>query len=211
MPAPEPITDLLGRIRQGDKTAFDELMPLVYPELHRIAERYFRRERRDHTLQPTALVNETYLRLVNQQLGDCQNRIQFLGVAALLMRRILVNHARDRQTAKRGNSPLKISLDDAMLASEERADELLAIDEALRRLAELDAAQAQLVEMHFFGGMSFEEAAEALGISPITAKRRWASARAWLITQLAGADRPGFTSAIVPPAWKNKPPASPDR
>jgi RNA polymerase sigma-70 factor (ECF subfamily) len=203
MPAPEPITGLLGRIRQGDKTAFDELMPLVYPELHRIAERYFRRERRDHTLQPTALVNETYLRLVNQNLGDCHNRIQFLSVAALLMRRILVNHARDRQTAKRGNSPLKISLDDAMLASEERADELLAIDEALRRLAELDAAQAQLVEMHFFGGMSFEEAAEGLGISPITAKRRWASARAWLITQLAGADRPGFTPAAAPPAWKN--------
>jgi RNA polymerase sigma-70 factor (ECF subfamily) len=203
MPAPEPITELLGRIRQGDKTAFDELMPLVYPELHRIAERYFRRERRDHTLQPTALVNETYLRLVNQNLGDCHNRIQFLSVAALLMRRILVNHARDRQTAKRGNSPLKISLDDAMLASEERADELLAIDEALRRLAELDAAQAQLVEMHFFGGMSFEEAAEGLGISPITAKRRWASARAWLITQLAGADRPGFTPAAAPPAWKN--------
>ena len=200
MPAPEPITGLLGRIRQGDKTAFDELMPLVYPELHRIAARYFRRERRDHTLQPTALVNETYLRLVNQQLEDCHNRVQFLSVAALLMRRILVNHARDRQTAKRGNSPLKVSLDDAMLASEERADELLAIDEALRRLAELDAAQAQLVEMHFFGGMSFEEAAEALGISPITAKRRWSSARAWLITQFAAC----VTPAGAPPAWKNK-------
>src|SRR5215472_2742912 len=183
MSGPELITDLLVRIRQGDRAAFAELMPLVYPELHRIAERYFRRERRDHTLQPTALVNETYLRLVNQNLADCKDRVHFLAVASLLMRRILVNHARALQAAKRGNSPFKISLDGVMLGSEERADEMLAIDEALCRLTEMDSEQAQLVEMHFFGGMSFEDIAEALGISLMTARRRWTSARAWLVTQ----------------------------
>jgi RNA polymerase sigma factor (TIGR02999 family) len=186
MPTPELIAGLLLRVRQGDRAAFSELMPLVYPELHRIAEGYFRHERRDHTLQPTALVNETYLRLVNQNLADCTDRVQFLAVAALLMRRILVNHARARRTAKRGNNPFKISLDTVMLGSEERVDEVLAIDEALSRLTELDPEQAQLVEMHFFGGMTFEDIAEALGISLMTARRRWTSARAWLLTQLAG-------------------------
>jgi RNA polymerase sigma-70 factor, ECF subfamily len=180
-----PITKLLGRIREGDRAAFDDLMPLVYPELHRIAERYFRAERPDHTLQPTALVNETYLRLMNQRLAECENRVQFLRVASLLMRRILVNYARDRGAAKRGHAPLRVSLQESLLSSEDRADELLSIDEALSRLAELDAEQASLVEMHFFGGMSFEEIAEALNISIATVKRRWTSARAWLIGQLS--------------------------
>ena len=174
MPEPELITHLLVRIREGDKAAFGELIPLVYPELHRIAERYFRQERRDHTLQPTALVHETYLRLVNQNLGDCKDRVHFMAVASLLMRRILVNHARALQTAKRGNSRIKVSLDADMLGSEQRADEMLAIDEALSRLSEMDPEQGQLVEMHFFGGMPFEDIADALGISLMTARRRWA-------------------------------------
>jgi RNA polymerase sigma-70 factor, ECF subfamily len=175
---------LLGRIRTGDKAAFNELLPLVYPELHRIARRYFRRERREHTLQTTALVHEAYLRLVNQRLEDCQDKAQFLGVAAFLMRRILVNHARGRQSAKRGSSPVAVTLDDAMAATEQRADEVLAVDQALTRLAGLDVEQARLVEMHFFGGMGFDEIAVALGVSVPTAKRRWASARAWLTREL---------------------------
>jgi RNA polymerase sigma factor (TIGR02999 family) len=178
------IGTLLGRIRGGDKAAFDDLLPLVYPELHRIAERYFLRERRDHTLQPTALVNEAYLRLVNQRLADCRDRAHFLGVAAFLMRRILVNHARGHQSLKRGNSQVPITLDDAMAAVEHRAEEVLAIHEALSRLAELDPEQARLVEMHFFGGMTFEEIADVLVISVPTAKRHWASARAWLSWEL---------------------------
>src|SRR5215470_14994125 len=128
MASPEPITGLLARIRQGDRSAFDDLLPLVYPELHRIAERYFRGERPDHTLQPTALVNETYLRLVNQRLADCEDRVQFLRVASLLMRRILVNHARERHAVKRGGAPMKISLEDVRINSQERAGEVLAVD-----------------------------------------------------------------------------------
>jgi RNA polymerase sigma factor (TIGR02999 family) len=189
MPASEEIDALLGRIRQGDKVAFDILLPLVFPELHRIAERYFRRERRDHTLQPTALVNEVYLRLVNQRLADCQDRAQFLGVASFLMRRILVNHARGRQTAKRGTCQQPVTLDDSMLVAEQRADELLSIDQALARLAKLDAEQARIVEMHFFGGMSFDEIADVLDISVPTVKRRWASARAWLSRELGDTAR----------------------
>jgi RNA polymerase sigma factor (TIGR02999 family) len=184
MDAPDSIARLLERVRQGDRTAIDELIPLVYPELHRMAERYFRRERPEHTLRPTALVNETYLRLVHQRLEDCHDKVHFLSVAAILMRRILVNHARDRRAAKRGDGLEPVRLEDAMEITEQRGQELLDIDRALARLAELDAAQARLVEIRFFGGMSFEEAAEALGISVITAKRRWASARAWLLTEL---------------------------
>jgi len=188
MASSEEIDVLLGRIRQGDKSAFDDLLPLVYAELHRIADAYFRRERREHTLQPTALVHEAYLRLVNQRLTDCRDRAQFLGVAAFLMRRILVNHARGRQSAKRGNSARPVSLDNVMAVTEQRSDDVLAIDQALARLAELDAGQARLVEMHFFGGMSFDEIAEVLGISVPTVKRHWASARAWLSREL-GAQR----------------------
>jgi RNA polymerase sigma-70 factor (ECF subfamily) len=183
------IDGLLGRIRQGDKTAFDDLLPLVYPELHRIAERYFRSERRGHTLQPTALVHEAYLRLVNQHLMDCQDRAHFLGVAAFLMRRILVNHARDRHSAKRGNDLQPVPLNNAIAVKERRADDVLAIDQALARLAKLDGEQARLVEMHFFGGMSFDEIAEVLGVSVPTVKRRWASARVWLSRELGAAAR----------------------
>lgn len=178
------IPHLLAEIKQGNKSAVDQLLPLVYPELHRIAANYFRRERRDHTLQPTALVNEAYLKLVNQRLAGLDDKLQFLGVAAILMRRILLKHARSRHAAKRGNAPQAVSLDDAMAVCEQRAEELIAIDESLSRLAELDPEQGRLVELRFFGGLSFEEAAEVLGLSLATVKRRWASARAWLATQV---------------------------
>ena len=180
------IPRLLGEIKQGNKAAVDELLPLVYPELHRIAANYFRRERRDHTLQPTALVNEAYLKLVDQRLAGLDDKLQFLGVAAILMRRILLKHARSRGAAKRGSAPQAVPLDDAMMVCEQRAEELIAIDEALSRLAALDAEQARLVELRFFGGLSFEEVSEVLGLSLATVKRRWASARAWLGTQVAG-------------------------
>jgi RNA polymerase sigma factor (TIGR02999 family) len=179
------IPRLLQEIKRGNKAAVDELLPLVYPELHRIAANYFRRERRDHTLQPTALVNEAYLKLVEQRLAGLDDKLQFLGVAAILMRRILLKHARSRGAAKRGSAPQAVPLDDAMMVCEQRAEELIAIDEALSRLADLDAEQARLVELRFFGGLSFEEAAEMLGLSLATVKRRWASARAWLSTQVS--------------------------
>ena len=187
MDSTEDIPRLLGEIRHGNKEAVDRLLPLVYPELHRIAANYFRRERRDHTLQPTALVNEAYMKLVDQRLvNGPEDKLQFLGVAAIVMRRILLKHARSRHAAKRGSAPQAVPLDDAMLVCEQRAEELIAIDDALSRLAELDSEQARLVELRFFGGLSFDEAAEMLGLSLATVKRRWASARAWLANQVAG-------------------------
>jgi RNA polymerase sigma-70 factor (ECF subfamily) len=179
------VTRLLGEINRGNKAAVDELLPVVYPELHKIAANYFRRERRDHTLQPTALVHEAYIRLVGQHAVNWTDRLQFLGVAAILMRRILVNHARGHNTAKRGGEVRDVVLEDAMVASEQRSDEMVAIDEALDRLAAMDAEQARLVELHFFGGLTFEEIAELMGLSLRTAKRRWESARAWLTMQIA--------------------------
>lgn len=162
----------------------DELLPLVYDELHAIAAQYFRRERRQHTLQPTALVNEAYLRLVGQQGSGWQNRLHFLGIAAILMRRILVDHARAQGRVKRGESPNQAPLDDAMLVCEQRSEEMLAIDMALTKLADLDAEQARIVELRFFGGLSVEEIAESMGISTPTVKRRWSSARAWLHAEI---------------------------
>jgi RNA polymerase sigma factor (TIGR02999 family) len=185
MEASGEVTRLLSEAGRGNKAVIDQLLPLVYPDLHRIASSYFRGERREHTLQPTALVNEAYLRLVGQNNVDWRDRLQFLGVAAILMRRILVNYARDRRRAKRGNAPLRVDLDSALIAYEQQTEELLAIDEALTRLADLDAEQARLVELRFFGGVSMEETAELLGLSLATAKRRWESARAWLRTQVA--------------------------
>jgi RNA polymerase sigma-70 factor (ECF subfamily) len=187
MDSTHDIPRLLGQIRQGNKEAVDQLLPLVYPELHRIAANYFRRERRDHTLQPTALVNEAYMKLVDQRLaGGLEDKLQFLGVAAIVMRRILLKHARGRHAVKRGNAAQAVPLEDAMLVCEQRAEELIAIDDALSRLAELDPEQARLVELRFFGGLSFEEAADVLHLSLATVKRRWASARAWLSAQLSG-------------------------
>ena len=178
-PPPTRLTSYSAVSVRASRTAFDELLPLVYVELHRIAEGYFRRERPGHTLQPTALVHEAYLRLVNQRLEDCQNRAHFLGVAAFLMRRILVNHARGRQSGKRGNNPQAV-LWTMRWPSANSAPTTCWQSTRRSRLTDLDPEQARLVEMHFFGGMTFDEIAEVLAISVPTVKRRWASARAWL-------------------------------
>ena len=181
------ITILLRELSGGNKSAADRLIPLVYPDLKRLAQRYMRRERADHTLQPTALVNEAYLRLVGGSEVDWKNRAHFFGVAAQLMRRILVDHARERHAAKRGGpGQQKISLDGALCYNYEDPDELLAVDEALDRLSAFDPRQARIVELRFFVGLSIEEAAEVLGFSSRTIKREWDIARAWLRGELGG-------------------------
>jgi RNA polymerase sigma-70 factor (ECF subfamily) len=184
---PGEVTRLLSEISQGNEAAFGELFPLVYAELHTIASNYFRRERRDHTLQPTALVHEAYLRLAGQQ-HNWQNHLQFFGVAAIMMRRVLVDHARSHARVKRGQEPVRVPLEDALLVSEQRADMMLVIDQALTRLEAMDSQDARLIELRFFGGLSIEEAAKLLKISPATAKRRWNAARAWLRSQVESHD-----------------------
>ncbi len=159
-------------------------MPLVYAELRSLARRYLRRERSDHTLQATALVHEAYLRLVDQRGVTWQNRAHFFGVAAQAMRRILVDHARRHHAAKRGGPAFKISLDDVVVAAQERSDDVLALDDALTRLTALDPRQGQIVELRVFSGLTVEETAEALGISPATVKREWMSAKAWLTREV---------------------------
>ncbi len=176
------VTLLLAQVKGGDKAALGRMIPLVYKELRRLAGHYLRDERIGHTLQPTALVHEAYLRLVGQDRTDWQNRAQFMGVAAQLMRRILVDYARERSAAKRTPGALDLDLG----PSREKTEELLAVDEAVERLTELDPQQARVVEMRYFAGLSVEETAEALGISPRTVKRDWAMAKAWLRTELAG-------------------------
>jgi RNA polymerase sigma factor (TIGR02999 family) len=184
--APEDVTNMLIQWSQGDREALDRLMPVVYDELHRIAERYFRRERSDNTLQPTALVNEAYIRLVNQSGVDWQNRAQFFGIAATTMRRILVERARARNTAKRGKGDYKLDLTDVSDIPNNRDQlDLLALDQALEELASFDPQQSRIVECKFFGGLSIEETAEVIGISPATVKREWALAKAWLFRELS--------------------------
>jgi RNA polymerase sigma factor (TIGR02999 family) len=159
-------------------------MPLVYDELRRLAGGYLRRERPDHTLQPTALVNEAYMQMVGQRHARWQNRAQFIGVAAQMMRRILVDHARQQQAEKRGGEFQKLSLDENIDVSGERASDLVALDEALQRLVALDPQKARVVELRFFGGLSVEETAEVLGVSAPTVKRQWRMAKAWLYGQV---------------------------
>ena len=182
------VTAALVAWGRGDSGAGDRLLELVYPELHRIAERQMRREREGHTLQPTALVHEAYLKLVDQSRVDWRNRAHFLGVAAQAMRRLLVDHARGRARDKRGGGATLVDLDSAAgeagLAVQTRRVDLLALDQALERLTTLDAAQARLVELRFFGGLSVEEAAETLGVSTATAGRDFRSARAFLAREL---------------------------
>ncbi|HTG92288.1 MAG TPA: sigma-70 family RNA polymerase sigma factor [Pyrinomonadaceae bacterium] len=178
-------TELLVASGQGDKAALDELMPVVYDELRRLAQKYLSRERSDHTLQTTALVHEAYLRLIDQKSVNWQNRAQFFGIAAQMMRRILINHANERRAQKREGSATKISLDDAISFFEKRELDLIALNEALDDLAILDTQQAQLVEMRFFGGLTTEEIAEVLGVSAATTKRDWDSAKLWLRRQLS--------------------------
>jgi RNA polymerase sigma-70 factor (ECF subfamily) len=177
---PQDVTVLLAEVTKGDKQAASKLIPLVYDELRRLAGRYMRRERADHTLQATALVNEAYLKLVQYPSLDWQNRAQFFGLAAQVMRHILVDHARGHGTAKRGAGKQAVSLDEALVFSPEKAFELLKLDESLERLARLDPRQGRIVELRFFGGLTVEETAHVLGISPKTVKREWSVAKAWL-------------------------------
>ena len=179
---PSSATVLLLRWKSGDRHAIDELLPIVYEELRRLAKGYLHRERLEHTLQSTALVHEAYLRLIDQNV-DWQGRSHFFGIAAQMMRRILVDHARARNAAKRGEG-LKVTLDERMALAEARDLDVIALDGALDRLSKLDEGQAKIVEMRFFAGLSIEETAEALGISPATVKRDWAMARAWLAREL---------------------------
>jgi RNA polymerase sigma factor (TIGR02999 family) len=179
-PAPNEVTNLLLRWGGGDKEALDALAPLVYDELRRLAGRYLRRERSDHTLQSTALVHEAYLRLIDQRNVRWQNRAQFFGLAAELIRRILVDHARARVAAKRGGSAYKLTLDEALDAAAPRDLDLVRLDDVLQGLSTMDPQQGRIVELRFFAGLTIEETAEVLGISPATVKRDWLVAKAWL-------------------------------
>jgi len=183
-PAPQDVTQLLMDWSNGDQSAADHLFPLVYGELKRMARRYLRKENPGHTLQTTALVNEAYLRLVDQKRVHWQNRAQFYGIAAQMMRRILVDHARSHARLRRGGQAVKISLDHIATLADERAAELIALDEALDSLAKLDERRSQVVEMRFFGGLSNSEIATVLKIAPNTVMRDWNMARAWLYREL---------------------------
>ena len=183
-PTPHEITGLLVAWGGGDESALDRLMPLVYDELRRLAHRYMSHERPGHTLQTTALVNEAYLRLVNWREVRWQNRAHFFAVSAQMMRRVLVDFARDRQYLKRGGGALRVSLAEAASLTEQRGADLVALDEALTALAEVDRRKAQVVEMRFFGGLSVKEVAEVLKVSEETVTRDWRLAKVWLLREL---------------------------
>lgn len=182
--ASNQVTDLLVRWRGGDKAALDSLMPLVYAELRRIANHYLQQERSDHTLQSTALVHEAYVRLTAQNLPQWQNRSHFFAVAAQLMRQILVDHARSHRASKRGGNVYKLALEDAEEQPRIFDVDILALDDALKSLATMDLQQSRVVELKFFAGLSVEDTADVLGISPSTVKRDWTTARAWLFREL---------------------------
>ena len=182
------VTDLLVHWSEGDQEALNKLIPLVYDELHKLASRYLRRERRDHTLQTTSLVHEAYLKLVNQRDANFENRLHFFAVAAQIMRRILVDYARRHHASKRGGDLYKLSLDEALVTSEEKGADLLALDEALERLAAIDPRQSRVVELRVFAGLTLEETAQALNISPSTVRREWSMAKAWLHRQIKNND-----------------------
>jgi RNA polymerase sigma factor (TIGR02999 family) len=184
-PNPQQLTRLLIGWSDGNKEALDELMPLVYDELRRLAAAYLRRERPDHTLQSGALVSEAYLRLIDQSRVRWKNRAHFFGVAAQMMRRILVDHARNRVAMKRGAGATLISINDAIVGKDMQNLDLIALDDALTKLAGFDEQQSKIVELRFFGELSIEETAEVLGISPATVKRDWAVAKAWLFRQMS--------------------------
>jgi len=187
--SPNEVTRLLLDWSGGDKAALDKLMPLVYDELRRLAHHYMGRERLGHTLQTTALVNEAFLRLIDQRSVEWQNRAHFFGIAARMMRRILVDHARSLRYAKRGGGALQVSLDEALVVSPERAADVVALDDALTALAAIDERKSQIVEMRFFGGLSIEETAELLGVSPGTVMRDWTLAKAWLHREISRDER----------------------
>lgn len=179
-PSEKDVTRLLVAWSNGDQAALEQLTPLVYSELHRLAHRYLGRERKGHTLQTTALVHEAYLRLIDQKEVRWQNRAHFFAIAAQMMRRILVDYARSRNVAKRGGGARQVSLDEAMDVSDERAADVIALDEALKSLSDLDQRKGRIIELRFFGGLSIEETAEVLGVSPGTVMRDWTFAKAWL-------------------------------
>jgi RNA polymerase sigma factor (TIGR02999 family) len=185
---PEDVTGLLLAWNKGDEVALEKLIPLVYEELRRLAGRNLRNERWDHTIQTTALVHEAYLRLVDQRHVQWQNRAHFFAVSAKIMRHILINYARDQRAEKRGGNNIKVPLDEAQLLGPERNIDLIALDDALTRLAENDARKAQLVELRFFSGLKIEEAALVMNISLATAKRDWVVAKAWLYREIKSGD-----------------------
>jgi len=185
-PATHEVTKLLKDWGAGDKSALDKLMPLVYDELHRLARQYMRREKPGHLLQTSALVNEAYLRLIDASQVDWQNRAHFFGIAARLMRRILVDDARRRHRDKRGGCTIQVPLAEAASLPQEQAASLVALDDALKTLATIDPRQSEVIELRFFGGMSIEETAEVLKISPGTVARDWTFARAWLRKEMGG-------------------------
>ena len=187
MVSPRNVTALLGDWSRGDQTALNQLLPLVYAELRRVAARQLRKERADHTLQPTALVHEAFIRLVDQRHVDWQNRAHFFGVAAQVMRRILVDHARRHGAGKRGEGVRCVSMDEATDAAASNAIPVLGLDHALDRLEKVDSDLARIVELRAFGGLTIDEAAHVLSVSPSTAKRDWRTAKAWLNREL-GAD-----------------------
>lgn len=191
----ENLTELLRDWRQGDRTALDRLTPMVYDEIRRIAHRYMDRERQGHTLQTTALINEAYLRLLGQRQVDWNSRTHFYAVVAQVMRHVLIDHARSRLYLKRGGEAQRVPFDEATLMSTERATELMALDEALTTLAELDARKARVIELRYFGGFSLEETAAVLGVSVMTVRRDWRAAKAWLFQQVSQHGSPGPISS----------------
>ena len=187
-PAQQQITQLLGEWRSGDAAAFEKLIPLVQPVLQQLAHRYMSKERPGHTLQTTVLVNDAYLQLADQKHPQWQNRSHFFAIAAQLMRRIMVDHARQRQALKRGGGAMKVTLDESAHVAASRAVELLALDEALETLARFDKRKADVVEMRYFGGLTMEEIADVLKVHVNTVTREWSAARAWLFATLSGKD-----------------------
>jgi len=189
-PSSQSITQLLVEWRDGDRTALDRLIPLVHQELRRLAHHYLKQERHEHTLQTTALVNEAYLKLVDHKGMQWQNRAHFFAVAAQAMRRILVDHARTRDALKRGGGLVMTNLDEAAALVDTQAADLLALNDALNRLAQFDARKSRIVELRYFGGMTFEETAEVIGLSPTTVNREWKSAKTWLLKTMSQQDKP---------------------
>jgi len=185
-PEQHQITQLLAEWSEGNQSALDELYPLVYKELHRLARRYMSRERKGHTLQTTALINEAYVRLVDQRNVRWANRSHFFAISAQIMRRILIDHARRHAYAKRGGGAQQVSLEEAAAVTPDLSSELVRLDEALKSLAEMDARRSQVVELRYFGGLNNEEIAEILKVSENTVTRDWNMARAWLYQQLTG-------------------------
>lgn len=185
MSSPAHVTELLRAWGGGDPAALNELLPHIYDELRRLAGHYLRRERPDHTLQPTALVHEAYLRLIDTNNVRWQNRAHFFGAAAQAMRRILVDHARQHAAAKRGGAEHRVTLDESVALAEQRDVDLLLLDDALDRLEEMDVQKSRMVELRFFGGLSLEETAEVMGVSEATVTRQWRTTRAWLHRELS--------------------------